>query len=108
MNKYSLQSRRGAQVFYKKSDETGQLLANEVQNSLNGMDTTVRSYSALSGDYYILNCTPYPSIICECGFLSNPEDEKLLLTDEYQEKISYAIFKGVISYLSEASFKFCD
>ena len=108
MNKYSLQSRRGAQVFYKSKDNISKILANEIQKSLNEMDGAVRSCDALTGDYYILNCTSYPSVICECGFLSNPDDEALLITDEYQDKIAYTIFKGVISYLAEASFKFCD
>ena len=108
MNKYSLQQRRGAQVFFKSGDQLGKMLADQVQKSLNEMPSSVRSYDALKGDYYILNCSNYPSIICECGFLSNPDDEALLISEEYQEKIAYAIFKGAISYLSEASFKFCD
>lgn len=103
MNKYSLSSRRGAQVFYKGSDEKAKLLANCVQDELNGMQEATRPYSALSGDYYILNCSNVPSIIAECGFLSNPEDEALLITEEYQDKVAYTIFKGIISYLSQAS-----
>jgi len=100
MNKYSVSTRRGAQVFYKPSDEEGKLLANSIQDSFNGMKEATRPFSALTGDYYILNCSDYPSVICECGFLSNPEDEALLITDEYQDKIAYAIFKGIINYLA--------
>ncbi len=103
MNKYALKSRRGAQVFYKNSDEKGKLLANCVQNELNDMQEATRKFDCLGGDYYILNCSSVPSIIAECGFLSNPEDEALLITDEYQGKVAYAIFKGIVSYLSEAS-----
>ena len=33
----------------------------------------------------------YPSVIAECGFLSNPEEEAMLLTEEYRDKIAYAI-----------------
>lgn len=107
MNKYSLSSRRGAQVFYKGQDEDSKLLAENLQKSFNQMDTAVRECSALTGDYYILNCTEYPSVIAECGFLSNPRDEALLITEEYQDKISYAIFKGIVGYLAEQSFEFC-
>lgn len=106
MNKYSLQSRRGAQVFYKKGSENGKLLAENVQKSFNLMSEAVRSCSALTGDYYILNCTEYPSVIVECGFLSNPEDEALLITDKYQQSVAYAIFKGVIEYFAHASFNY--
>ncbi len=104
-NEYALSSRRGAQVFFKGSDPLGKTLATSVQASFNEMEEASRSCSALTGDYYILNCSNYPSIIAECGFLSNPEDEALLITEEYQNKIAYAIFKGIISYLTKTSSK---
>jgi len=100
MNKFPVSTRRGAQVFYKNTSSSGKALANNVQNALNDIEEAVRSFSPLSGDYYILNCTEYPSIIVECGFLSNAEDEKLLSDDVYQEKLAYTIFKGIISYLT--------
>lgn len=106
MNKYSLSTRRGAQVFYKENDDSAKILANCVQESFNSMEGATRKYSPLSGDYYILNCSTYPSIIAECGFLSNPQDEALLLTDEYRDAVAYAIFKGIVNYLSVNSFNF--
>lgn len=101
MNKYSVSTRRGAQVFYKSCDDNGKMLAVSIQENFNQMSQASRACSALSGDYYILNCSEYPSVIAECGFLSNPEDEALLITEEYQDSIAYAIFKGVVSYLSK-------
>lgn len=106
MNQYSLSTRRGAQVFYKQNDESGKKLANCVQDSFNNMENSARNCSALVGDYYILNCSQYPSIIAECGFLSNPEDEALLITEEYQEAISYAIFKGIVEFLVSPTFNY--
>ena len=103
MNKYSVSTRRGAQVFFDENSEYGKLLADCVQESFNAMEEAVRESSALKGDYYILNSHPYPACIAECGFLSNPEDEALLITSEYQEKIAYAIFKGTIDYLTETT-----
>ena len=104
MNQYSLSTRRGAQVFYNSSSDSSKLLAESVQESFNNMSEAVRNCSALSGDYYIIKCSNYPSIIAECGFLSNPEDEALLITDEYQENLAYAIFKGISSYLAQTTF----
>ena len=103
MNYYTLPSRRGAQVFYKSSSNGGQLLAQAIQKSFNLMEEASRSCSVLSGDYYILNCSDYPSVIAECGFLSNSQDEELLVSEDYQDKLAYTIFKGVISYLAEQS-----
>lgn len=106
MNKYSLSSRRGAQVFYKDGDNYGKLLATSIQNNLNDMPESIREYSPLCGDYYILNCSNVPSVITECGFLSNPEDEALLTMDEYQEKIAYTIYKGIVEYFSQSTSKY--
>jgi len=106
MNKYSLSTRRGAQVFYKKTDESGKLLATCIQESFNSMEESSRDCSALNGDYYILNCTEYPSVITECGFLSNPEDEALLITEEYQDAVAYAIFKGIVGYFAYTTIKY--
>lgn len=108
MNKYSLSERRGAQVFYKNGDNNAKLLAISIQDSFNAMEDAVRECSALTGDYYILNCSDYPSVIAECGFLSNPQDEALLVTEEYQDEIAYAIFKGIVGYLAQSSFVFTD
>jgi N-acetylmuramoyl-L-alanine amidase len=108
MNKYSLSERRGAQVFYKGGDESSKILAESIQDCFNDMEEAVRECSALTGNYYILNCSEFPSIIAECGFLSNPQDEALLLTEEYQDSIAYAIFKGVVGYLVHETFVFTD
>lgn len=64
-----------------------------VQNSLNDMEEAVRVCQPLTGEYYILNSHKFPACIVECGFLSSPDDEALLITDEYQEKIAYAVLR---------------
>lgn len=104
LNKYSAASRRGAQVFYKANDESGKILAQSMQEEFNKMEESARSYSALTGDYYILNCSDYPAVIAECGFLSNPQDEELLITEEYRSSVAYAMFKGIIKYFAESSY----
>ena len=106
MNKFSVSTRRGAQVFYKQGDELGEKLAINIQESFNQMDSASRECSALTGDYYILNCSNIPSVIAECGFLSNAQDEALLVTEEYQNELAYTIFKGIVGYLSQMSFNF--
>ncbi len=93
-------SRRGGQVFYDKSSESGKLLADSIQKSLNEMKECVKANSPLIGDYYMLKCTESPSVIVECGFLSNSEDEALLIKSDYQKSIAYAIFKGAVAYYS--------
>lgn len=98
LNYYSSPSRRGAQVFYKIDDEKSKSLADIVQAELNGGKECERDYTALAGDYYVLNEADCAAILCECGFLSNAEDEKLLLTDEYRAEIAEKIFNGIEKY----------
>lgn len=91
-NSYPVSSVKGAQTFY--SSAAGQRFASSVQNYFNDVVNT-RPRQAAVGDYYILNCTEYPSILCECGFLSNADEEGKLITASYQQKIAYTIYSAV-------------
>lgn len=91
-------SRRGGQVFFREGSAAGEALAVSIQARLNSLGG--RSVSALKGNFFLLGCADCPSALVECGFLSNAEEERLLLTDEYQGKIARAVFEGVLSFLS--------
>ena len=91
-------SRRGGQAFYRMGSASGQKLAQSIQAELNTLSQ--REHSALTGDYYMLQCTNFTSVIVECGFLSNAEDEALLTDPSYREKLANAIFCGTLAFLS--------
>lgn len=99
-NFYSDTSRRGAQVFFNKESQSGKQLAVCIQQSLNSIEGAAEKNSPLIGDYYMLECTDSPSVIVECGFLSNESDEALLSDEEYRTQIAYAIFSGAITYFT--------
>lgn len=103
MNSFVTNSARGAQVFYKKDNEQGKLLGDCVQTQLFNNIEYAKKASKV-GDYYIVNCTDIPSILIECGYLSNNEDEVLLQDENYQNKVCYAILCGIISYLNNGGF----
>ncbi len=46
--------------------------------------------------YYCEN----PTVMVECGFLSNPDEAALLTTEEYQNKVAFTIFSGIQKWLS--------
>lgn len=102
-NFFSLSSRRGAQVFFRADSEASATLACMIQTALNEMPECVKKTSPLAGDYFVLNCSKYPSVIVECGFLSNEQDEELLTDAVYQKKIAAAIFSGALAYLTSAA-----
>ena len=99
MNRFNNKSLRGAQTFYNEGNQLGEQLAicvqEELKNKLPESDK-----AASTGDYFMVKCTETAAIIVECGYLSNAEDEKLLCNEEYQEKVAYTIFSGIVRYLS--------
>ena len=47
---------------------------------------------------YIIKHVEVPISIVECGFLSNPKEEQQLLTDEYQDRLAWGIYNGIMDY----------
>lgn len=100
LNKYTSSSRRGAQVFYKSDSESSKNLADSIQKNLNQKLSVKKNYTALKGDYFLLNTSKCTAVIVECGFLSNKEEEQLLCNEDYRQNIASVIFEGTINYLS--------
>ena len=97
-NTCPLPSRRGGHVFFDGASACSRELASDIQRRLN--DLCGEDNESLTGDYYMLKCTAAPSVIVECGFLSNAEDEKNLCDPDFRKRLAEAIFMGAISYLS--------
>ncbi len=95
MNSFSLKSSRGAQVFFKQDDPSSQQLATNIQNVFFQTLPHARTQPK-TGDYYILNESPIPSVIVECGFLTNREEEALLTDKSYMKKVCTALAYGII------------
>jgi N-acetylmuramoyl-L-alanine amidase len=101
-NAFPSSGAKGAQVFYHKSSEQGKRLAEIIQEKLIiNVDAENKRLAKENKDYYILRTTEIPAIIVECGFLSNPTEEKLLNDEEYQTKLAWAIYLGIADYFSE-------
>ena len=98
MNSFPLDSCKGAKTFYQIGSDVSYKAAKSIQNSLHYyIDSASKTIGA--GDYYILNCTTYTSVLIECGFISSPEEERLLNDKEYREKFIYSVYCGVLMYL---------
>lgn len=97
MNAFPLPSSSGAQVFYAKGSGLGFELAKSVQTSLSQSFENARDYVSV-GDYFVLNYSEIPACLVECGFLSNPEEEKLLQTEQYRKSFCYSLLYGIINF----------
>lgn len=102
LNKISEQQYDGWQTFYNEDSEEGKRLALSIQNSLNDAIQKENNREAKSiENIYIINHVEIPISIVECGFLSNPEEEKNLLDDNYQNRLAWGIYNGIIDYFYE-------
>ena len=91
----------GWQCFYNMKNENSIDLAKKIQSNLNGSIQKENKRVAMKLDtVYIMKHVEIPISIVECGFLSNPEEEEQLLTDEYQNKLAWGIFNGIIEYFN--------
>ncbi len=97
-NSYPDTIQHGAQTFYFTGSAEGKLFAEAVQASLLKFDETNTRQIKSSDSYYLLKHSPVPSIIVECGFLSNPEETAKLTDANYQKQLAYAISLGICSY----------
>ena len=100
-NSFPKESVKGAQVFYYVGSKESKKLAECVQDRLKEIDITNNRVAKENKDYYLLKQTTMPSIIVECGFLSNLQENENLKNDEYQKKIAWAIYLGVLDYFNK-------
>lgn len=97
-NLFSQSQYYGAQVFYSPNLESSALLAHSLQTALreNLNPDNNRKEKPAGKELYLLYHAKIPAVLVECGFLSNPGEEQLLRTPEYQGKVAFAIFTGVM------------
>lgn len=101
LNKIPQSQYWGWQCFYKEKDEKSINLAKQIQSNLNEAIQKENKRVAMKLDtVYIMKHVEIPISIVECGFLSNPEEEKQLLEDDYQNKLAWGIYNGITDYFS--------
>jgi len=101
-NSYTSPEIQGAQVFYYGQSENGKKLAEILQTALiEQVDPDNHRAAKANESYYLLKKTPTPTVIVECGFLSNPIEAELLLQDDYQDQLVNAIYTGIKTYLGD-------
>lgn len=102
LNKIPQQQYYGWQCFYQSNNEQSIKLAKSIQSNLNDSIQKKNNRVAMKIDnVYIVKHVEIPLSIVECGFLSNPEEEKQLLEDTYQNRLAWGIYNGIMDYFKE-------
>ncbi|MGI5877531.1 MAG: N-acetylmuramoyl-L-alanine amidase family protein [Christensenellales bacterium] len=99
MNKFPDGRYGGPQVFYHRGSEQGKLLAESVQKQFNAHIEDSDREALSSSSYFILKASSAPSILVECGFLSNERDEMRLQTESFQQQLADLILAGLLDWL---------
>ena len=100
LNTYPSPRVRGLQAFHQRNNNVSRDFAWAIQNEINNT-TFPMSRHPKPGDFYILNEVTAPAVLIECGFLTNPDDARLLTTIEYQRFLAYHIAKSALRHADE-------
>jgi N-acetylmuramoyl-L-alanine amidase len=92
---------KGAQVFYFNESDNSKKLGESIQRHLREfVDPNNKFLPKANSNYFVLKQTSMPAVIVECGFLSNPGERAKLVTEEYQERIAWGIYLGIVDYFN--------
>lgn len=99
-NKYQSEQIKGSQTFYNSKSEENKKLATSIQDYLKIILQNTNRFPNSIKDKYLTDNVNITGCLTEVGFLSNPKEEELLRTEKYQKEVAYAIYLGIINYLS--------
>ncbi len=100
INKFHQSKYRGAEILYSPKFIQSTLLAQLIMDEIHKIDpiNQTRGIKESESSLYLMKNSTIPAVIVECGFLSNPEEEKLLLDDTYRTRLAVAICDGIVEY----------
>jgi len=100
-NAFATERAKGAQTFYYGDSEDSHRLAQAIQTRMQEFlnQDNNKTATANSG-YFVLKKTQTPAVLVECGFLTNSDDLQKLATENYQEKVAWGIYLGILDYFA--------
>ncbi len=105
-NNYTDPKYFGGQMFYNNNNPNNRTLAQIMQNKFAELQPGNDREIKLSGDeLFLLKSNPNPSLMIECGFLSNPHEEARPSTWEYQQQVAFSIYGGLMEYIDATAEK---
>lgn len=96
-NHFEDKSIKGTQIWYSANNAKSKIIADSVLNSVKEQlqKDNNRINKVSDSNYYILYKAKVPSIMIECGFMSNDDENELLKSREYQKKFAFAVLTGI-------------
>lgn len=102
-NHFEEESEWGMQIWYSPNDSKSPILADKILNisKQNLQPENKRLNKPSDNSYYILYKASVPSVMVECGFMSNTEENLKLQNEKYQKELAYSIMLGLNEYITE-------
>ena len=98
-NQYTEPEYFGAQMFYTTNNSGNAKLAQIMQDCFAELQPgNDREIKLIDNDLYLFKNTQQLAVLAECGFLSNPNDAANLSDSEYQKKVAFTVYRGIIKY----------
>ena len=104
-NKFPDSKYFGTQIFYSPNNTESQTLANGIKDSVVKLiqpDNT-REIKPAGKNVFLLHKAEIPAIVVECGFLSNPEEAGKLVNNDYQSKLAFCVYCGIMNHFLNKS-----
>lgn len=100
-NHFTDENEHGMQIWYSPNNDESKILADSILNISkdNLQKENSRENKKSDDSYYLLYKAKVPSVMVECGFMSNAEENKLLQENSYQNKLAYSIMLGFSEFL---------
>lgn len=104
MNSFPSPASHGLQVWYSPGHEGSRILAENIQKSVSErlQPENSRKVKASNGSMYLLDRAENPTVLIECGFLTNPEECAKLESTAYQKELSFVIFGAIMTYIQQS------
>jgi len=100
-NKFGSSSSWGTQVFFSPNNPLSEELAASIQSNVTALlqPGNNREYKKAGKNLYLMYQAKCPSVLVECGFLSNAEEAVKLSQTQYQSQMAFSIYYSVMDYL---------
>lgn len=102
VNSFTSSRESGAQTFYHPGSPGGRELAVAIQNECKALLANTRRVPKAQ-DYFMGRVAKMPSVVVEIGFLTNPREFRLLQEPDYQSRVAFAIYAGLVRYFAAQS-----
>ena len=92
----------GAQMFYSNSNKNSEALARALQSRFRELlqPDNNREIKLCGKELFLCYYSEKPTVMAECGFLSNPEEAAMLSTEDYREKVAFTLYTGISDFVN--------